>query len=827
MRNCTWLVRSGFIFVLVLIGALPVFAQEQTFGLSDDDFALLQAANQNSAATDSLTVAFELSGELSADNVPITIDLTGEVAFAGANSGSDGAGLLTVDGELAGDGQTIPTTFELRSVDGNFYISAIDPGTGEPTGWLGDSVDNLNIAVTQALEQAFEAQGMTGLLENQDGLAMSFIGLFGIDLFDFVTVERGDDSDDGMAEFLYNVNIGELLGSEEVATPILALISATGAGTDMEGMTPGLLGAAIEVVLADSALMVRQTIDIEESLVRQTVVTLDLNIDPTTLGTAGDSIIVQIEFVMNFEDYGVDPGIEIPDDAQMGVLESMLSPSIQIDPPATLLPPPSQTAAPTTEPTSAPNTLAPGGNSSETAPLDSVIIDANEPTEIAFDSAPIELIYEASSDQTITVVARSVEGDLDTTIEILDSDGERIAFNDDQDSDRDDLARFDSLIEAQAIEAGTYTIVVNTFSSTGEGVIEITVETEVETAAPTAVPGKDGDAEGTEVIEASVPDSDTYDTEFEGAAGEIVTITVLATDDSLDTVLSLEDSSGNVIAENDDHGTDDPGLGRYDSRIEAFELPDDDTYTIIVRGFAGGGGDFELIIQRGDSESVTTPDTSSIETYTESIDAGDTYTITLDVDEGDMYTITVRALTEDLDPVLAVYDTDAILVISNDDHGGNDPDLADLDSRIERFIFADAGSYTVEVSGYREASGDFEMTVERAATDAPTNAGDDDLFTGEIDLNGTFEQEIDVAAGDYVSVSVRSLSSEFDPYVLLVTETGDVLASNEDHGSADPSLGFYDARINNYPISEDGILTVVISSVNSSGPYALTVNIKR
>jgi hypothetical protein len=66
---------------------------------------------------------------------------------------------------------------------------------------------------------------------------------------------------------------------------------------------------------------------------------------------------------------------------------------------------------------------------------------------------------------------------------------------------------------------------------------------------------------------------------FEGSAGDVVDIVMTATNNGFDTYLYLFDSRGTEITYNDDGGD---GLN---SRILAFELPADDTYTIRATSF--------------------------------------------------------------------------------------------------------------------------------------------------------------------------------------------------------------------------------------------------
>lgn len=789
--------------VLVLFGVLPIRAQQNTFGLSDDDFALWSEANANSARSDQFSLTFELTGSASDGVMAFEFDMTGSAAF----DTEAGALQVIVDGDVTSGRARLPVEFETRIVDDNFYLRALDPDTGVDTGWIGESMDAVGDLFAQAFLTGFNSQG--GSLD-ADGLADVLASFGAVDVTEFIGVERLDDDTTGQALFEIEADVGAIIGADAVVDVLLDLIERSGFGAVPEDATPGMMGAAFEVLFSDTTLTVAQTIDTDTALVTQTVVAFDMLLEASVFDAGENDITVQAMFIMDFGDDGAAPmvSIEAPGDAIMGF---MSIPNVQVPPTAQ----PTEQATATPEPSVETNA--------------SVVIEADEPTEIAFDGEPVVLTYQALSDETVTIMARSVEGELDTTLELLDAAGEQVAFNDDHDSDRAELERFDSLIDSVELSPGTYTLVVSTFSGTGEGIIEVTIENQASAPEPTAAPEVPTDDEAAEaIIAASVDDNGTFEYEFEGAAGDVVTVTARATDNSLDTVLAVLDSTGEVIAENDDHDTDDPALGRYDSRIEALRLPDDGAYTVTVRGFAGSGGEFELIIARaGDSGETEAPEADiTSDTITDSLDVGDVFVRELEVNAGDMYTITVNALSEDLDPVVGIYDSEGALITNNDDHGGADSTLSFLDSRIERYIFTQSGTVTIEVSGYRDTFGEFKLTIERVATDAPTDAGSDELLTGEIDANDTVEKRIDVQAGDYVTITLRSLSENFDPFLELISLDGDVLAINDDHGGTDGTLGFYDARIRNYPVTEDGTLIVLVSSMNSGGTFALTINIK-
>ncbi len=191
----------------------------------------------------------------------------------------------------------------------------------------------------------------------------------------------------------------------------------------------------------------------------------------------------------------------------------------------------------------------------------------------------------------------------------------------------------------------------------------------------------------TQVIQGTVPANAPYTTTLSFNEGDVVTISVHATDNTLDPKLALLDSTGATVAANDDQTTD-SSLGPYDSQIANLTIPKTDTYTIQINGFAGIGGTFDLTIAYGTPGSGTTvvatpqfalPSTPSagnnVQTYSGTVNANDVYTTNFDGQAGDVYTITVQATNSDFDPRVSVYLNNK-WVADNDDYGTTDPNLA-------------------------------------------------------------------------------------------------------------------------------------------------------
>ncbi|MCC6801477.1 MAG: hypothetical protein IT319_01235, partial [Anaerolineae bacterium] len=417
---------------------------------------------------------------------------------------------------------------------------------------------------------------------------------------------------------------------------------------------------------------------------------------------------------------------------------------------------------------------------------------------------PVNLGYKTSGEEIISITARSLEADgvLDPLLTVIDPTGASIAENDDHRTSRTDLAPRDALIaDLNLSDSGRYLIQVRNFDASVEGDVEIVVSTG-SASAPEQPPAS-------ETVNDRVPDNDVFNYTIQANEGEVLTITVRARDNQLDPKVALLDSSESEIASNDDHTLNDPTLGPYDSQIVDVEIPKTDTYTIQISGFAGIGGDFELSIDRGDGSTQplqpTTPPTIPTQPPAESrdvvqgtVETNDVYTYAFEAEAGDVYTITAQAASGDLDPRIAVYLNDSFIA-DNDDYGTTDPDLQATDARIYNLILDESGRYEVDVRGYLDSSGGFTLTVERAATDAPTGLPTEQVELGSVTSGETYSLDLDARAGDWVTISVRGLTNDFDSYVALVSADGTVLIDNDDNGSAFlGALGYLDSQITNY-----------------------------
>lgn len=210
-------------------------------------------------------------------------------------------------------------------------------------------------------------------------------------------------------------------------------------------------------------------------------------------------------------------------------------------------------------------------------------------------SIPFTFEARAGDVATITMIA-GTDGSLDPTLELYTPDGLLLARN-------DDAIGFDSQIQNQLLPAnGEYTVQATRFNGTGPFMltIEVVEANYVELAY------------GDTVVSNISIDTEAVLYEFEGSAGDAISISMVSIDDTatLDPLLILTDSKGNQLDDDDDGG------GSFNSLLE-YVLPTDGTYIIQATRYSGDG-DYELTLTlageepAGNDIPVTAPDGSVI-----------------------------------------------------------------------------------------------------------------------------------------------------------------------------------------------------------------------
>jgi Bacterial pre-peptidase C-terminal domain len=316
------------------------------------------------------------------------------------------------------------------------------------------------------------------------------------------------------------------------------------------------------------------------------------------------------------------------------------------------------------------------------------------------------------------------------------------------------------------------------------------------------------------VLNDSTP-SETYSIELQ--AGELVVLTTVSS--SVDTVLSLYDSNGTLLAENDDAA---PG-SVLTSQI-VYTPDSSGTYAIEVRRFDDSStGDYGIIVQEGIAPNLS--DTAQF-IFEESgtLSASQTEVkFSVDLNAGDTAIITTLATSGGIDTTLDLRDAGGTSITDNDDIiFGSNPN--------SQIIFAvpETGSYGIVVSSYTgDAEGDFILSVALDSTvEVPVTADSvtgDPLgnFSGFIDNDN--EQEdytVDLVAGQTIYAMTTATSGDLDTVLTLLDPAGETLAVNDDFEANNLNSAFA------FTVEADGTYTVQVGRYGggeSSGNFDLVL----
>lgn len=171
------------------------------------------------------------------------------------------------------------------------------------------------------------------------------------------------------------------------------------------------------------------------------------------------------------------------------------------------------------------------------------------------DGAFATAVYTASGGETVTIEADS-SGALDVVLELVGPDGGTIAYADAPDNDAPSIVRV--LLDS----AGDYTVRVNTFNGEGTGEVEVSL-----TVEPLLTLTPDSPS-----VWVPLGANAIALVRVEGFDGDAA-VTVRDPNGLLDPGVALTSPDGEIIAANDDHGTADVTLNRFDARLIAA-VPD-------------------------------------------------------------------------------------------------------------------------------------------------------------------------------------------------------------------------------------------------------------
>jgi hypothetical protein len=298
---------------------VPSALAQDTFGLTDADFAYWTSAVETSAAFN--TISYDYTFRVDVSGLDPSGDITIWVGGSGQIGEQDGAPAfsMTAVGELISGSETLPIDMEVRFVGDSIYLNL-----GDGSGWIGGPAEELLSGFGDMLGGALPfdpealAEGdMSGMedMMAMPGMMDAMMALSTLQPSDFIAMSREMDMS-GKAHFVINFLIADLLTSDAFA-PLLAMGLAQGMGAETSGMTQQemqQMSMMVGMLFSDLTLTYEQFISTSTNLVERGVLTLNFPLPAMLTGGANASI--NLEMAVDLSGYNEPISVKAPETFQ-------------------------------------------------------------------------------------------------------------------------------------------------------------------------------------------------------------------------------------------------------------------------------------------------------------------------------------------------------------------------------------------------------------------------------------------------------------------------------------------------------------------------------
>lgn len=292
---------SAALLLLALVMALvpATFAQDSTFGASQEDFNLWTAANEalaTSAASIDFTVTLAATGLGEG-----TDDVNGNITGTGAFDLSDPTNPLVqldITGTMTEGSKETPVNLNLRIVDGVVY-------TNDGDGWKQEPLED------QLSELTGELGGMTGgEVDPSDLSSSNALGMFGdIDFTQFISLDVSDDA--GSRKFSLGVDIGGFFSSPAILQLMTGAMGMGGSDSSMSDEQLQMMGQQFAALFGDASITFDEWINAETQALNRAVLDISFPLDAMMGPGAG----ISLNFDASMSNHGAAVTVEAPEGA--------------------------------------------------------------------------------------------------------------------------------------------------------------------------------------------------------------------------------------------------------------------------------------------------------------------------------------------------------------------------------------------------------------------------------------------------------------------------------------------------------------------------------
>jgi uncharacterized protein YfiM (DUF2279 family) len=284
------------LFALLLVLALgavfapAALAQEETFGLTAEDFELFNQVNTDSAAFDTITYTFDflltISGMDSGGDLVIDVNGGGQIGTV------DGAPLFSmlVEGALTGGGENIPADMEVRMVGDMLYLRLGEEWQGGPASELFNAMGGLTGGMLPVDPSALaeDPSAAMGDMMAVPGMMEAMMAFSSLDFAQYIDISRSDVN--GNPHFTINIGIADLLASPEMGSALGAVAGgAMGGGAEMSEEQTQQMGMMMAMLFADLTLTYEQFVG-SSKLIERGLLTLNFPLSAMLTGGAEGNI---------------------------------------------------------------------------------------------------------------------------------------------------------------------------------------------------------------------------------------------------------------------------------------------------------------------------------------------------------------------------------------------------------------------------------------------------------------------------------------------------------------------------------------------------------
>lgn len=304
--------KAPFVIVLallMLVVAPFALAQEETFGLSAEDYALFtsQDANFDSISFD-FALALDVSGVPGSET---TVNFSGSGLFGESDAGLP-VGSFNLSGNANTDGEDTPVDVQVVIVDGVAYLNL-----GDESGWIGQPLDEAmeglsNMAPLPVDPVDLASGDFSDNPEAMEAFGTAMGAFANMEPSEFVSITRLEDMD-GQAHFQTSLDLASFFSSESFTE----LMGAAGTMSGDESVSE--MGPMVAMLLSNSSLTFDQYIDTSTNQIRQGVLDFAMTVDPAMMGAESDAEPINVGFNLDVSNVQYDVPVEVtaPEGATM------------------------------------------------------------------------------------------------------------------------------------------------------------------------------------------------------------------------------------------------------------------------------------------------------------------------------------------------------------------------------------------------------------------------------------------------------------------------------------------------------------------------------